>query len=257
MRTVPRERRGRASEAPVRLEPAAPASPAAPDRRAYWLDIVFGRTLPALFFALVLLDQGLILQLLFSRIVAGVATGDDWFSAAHRLLSLAYFTLLVVMYVTRLRAKTPERRPERIAVALIGTFSIMAVSFLPTTPHGAGVVLVADALIVGGLVYAIWGLAYLRRSFAILPEARRLVTGGPYSVSRHPLYLGEGVASLGVMLPVFGGWQALLLVIFLGAQAFRIRWEEQALAAAFGEEYLSYRRRVPVLVPFLHVPPAR
>jgi protein-S-isoprenylcysteine O-methyltransferase Ste14 len=256
MRTVPRELGpqlplAQASSAPHDREGSGPAPPVARARRSYWLDLVFGRTLPALFFAVVVLDQALVLQIEVDRIQRGHAGAGDWFGAAHRLLSLVYFTLLVVMYVIRLRAQTPERRPIRIAVALAGTFSVMTVSFLPPTPHGEAVVIAADVLIVVGLAYALWGLAYLRRSFAILPEARRLVTTGPYRLSRHPLYLGEGAASLGVILPVFGYPQALLLILFLTAQALRIRWEEQSLAAAFGDQYQTYRRRVPLLVPFL------
>ena len=256
MRTVPREL-GRqsplaqASSAPPSPAPLVSAPPGPRARRSYWLDLVFGRTVPALFFGVVVLDQALVLQIELDRILHGHAATTDWFGAAHRLLSLAYFALLVVMYVVRLRAQTPERRPFRIAVALIGTFSVMTVTFLPPAPHGEAVVLAADVLIVIGLVYALWGLAYLGRSFAILPEARRLVTTGPYRLSRHPLYLGEGVASLGVMLPVFGYAQALLLILFLAAQALRIRWEEQSLAAAFGDQYRVYRRRVPLLVPLL------
>jgi protein-S-isoprenylcysteine O-methyltransferase Ste14 len=43
-------------------------------------------------------------------------------------------------------------------------------------------------------------LLYLGRSFSIVPQARKLVTSGPYAIVRHPLYLAEEMAVLGVFL---------------------------------------------------------
>jgi len=74
------------------------------------------------------------------------------------------------------------------------------------------------------------------------------VTGGPYALSRNPLYLGEGVASIGVVLPGFSPWHLLLLAVFVGSQVLRIRWEQQVLLAAFGDEYARYLKRVPMLI---------
>src|SRR5205807_1290785 len=110
----------------------------------------------------------------------------------------------------------------------------------------AGVFLLDQGLL---LAYALWGLLYLRRSFSILPEARRLVTTGPYGLSRNPLYLGEFTASLGVVLPNFGPWQALVLVAFIACQLLRIRWEEQVLTRTFPDDYKEYFKSVPRFIP--------
>jgi protein-S-isoprenylcysteine O-methyltransferase Ste14 len=40
----------------------------------------------------------------------------------------------------------------------------------------------------------------LGRSISILPQARQLVTSGPYAFVRHPLYLGEMTAMLGIAM---------------------------------------------------------
>ncbi|GAC1654307.1 MAG: hypothetical protein NVS9B1_05280 [Candidatus Dormibacteraceae bacterium] len=221
------------------------------DRVAYWLDLLFGRTLPAVFFCVFLANQILVASGELTRLAHGHLAANDLFSALNRVLSLGYFTLLVGIYIVRLPAKRSDRRPLVVAVATIGTFSVLLTSFLPKNPHGPIAVIVADGVITLGLGFAIWGLAYLRRSFSIIPEARRLVTGGPYALSRNPLYFGEGLATIGIVLPVFGPWQAGLLLIFLACQALRIRWEERVLAAAFPAEYPAYRRRVPILIPFL------
>jgi len=223
--------------------------------RSYWADLLFGRTLPALFFGLFLVFQLVVVGTAGSRLLGGHATAGDYLAFLNRVLRLAFFTMLVVMYVVRLPSRKADRRPLVILVSLIGTFAILATSYLPTIPRGPGAILVSDVLITVGMAWAVWGLAYLRRSFSIIPEARQLVTGGPYAISRNPLYFGEGIASIGVMLPVFGPWQGLLLLVFIASQALRISWEEKVLLEAFGDEYRAYLRRVPVLVPFWPVKP--
>lgn len=219
-------------------------------RLEYWTDIFLGRLLPAVFFALFIVIWLLGTITAAEPFLRGRANFDDYLALANRLLRLAFFTMLVVMYVVRLPSKRADRRPLVVLVSLVGTFSVVATSFLPTTPHGPTAVLISNLLITAGMAWAVWGLAYLRRSFSIIPEARRLVTGGPFALSRNPLYLGEGIASIGVVLPGFNIWQALLLVVFVTSQLLRISWEQKILTEAFGDEYRGYLRRVPMLVPF-------
>jgi protein-S-isoprenylcysteine O-methyltransferase Ste14 len=234
----------------MRTVPKIDAASAAGSRQPqYWIDLLFGRTVPALFFGLFIVIYLLGTAQAVGRLGHG-ATADDLLALANRLLRLAFFSMLVVMYVIRLPSKRADRRPFVILVSLIGTFCIVATSFLPANPHGPLSVLVSDLLITAGMAWAVWGLAYLRRSFSIIPEARKLVTGGPFGLSRNPLYLGEGIASIGVVLPGFSIWHAFLLAIFVTSQLLRIHWEQKILLEAFGEEYSTYLRRVPMLVPF-------
>ncbi len=230
------------------VPPAAPARQRAQRDRAYWSDLAFGRTIPALVAGVFLLDQGLLLADAL-RSVAVHGSAGAWQSALNRVLSLAYFGLLLFLYVVRLKPRAGLRRPEVWVVSFAGTFAILSVAYLPGVHHGAGVVVVANLLITVGVAYALWGLLYLRRSFSILPEARRLVTTGPYGLSRNPLYLGEFTASLGVVLPNFGPWQALVLVVFIACQLLRIRWEEQVLARTFPDDYKEYFKSVPRFIP--------
>src|SRR6202011_5547020 len=104
----------------------------------------------------------------------------DYLFVARQMLALSYFTMLVVLYSTRLPQRGTDHRLAVIFIAFTGTFSAIGASFLPGGEHREGLVLPADILATIGLAYSVWGLAYLRRSFSIIPEARRLVTGGPY-----------------------------------------------------------------------------
>ena len=211
----------------------------------YWRDLLFGRLVPALFFSLFLARQ---LVLLWSGF-HGIQSASDAFFVVQQLLALAYFTLLVVLYTVRLPQRGTDHRAAVIFIAFSGTFSAIAASFLPGATRREGLVVIADVLATAGLAYSVWGLAYLRRSFSIIPEARRLVTGGPYSLSRHPVYLGEITTAIGVNLAT-GGWlTAIAIGYFIGCELLRIRWEERILSATFPDEYPAYARRVPRYLP--------
>jgi protein-S-isoprenylcysteine O-methyltransferase Ste14 len=97
---------------------------------------------------------------------------------------------------------------------------------------------------------ALWSLGYLRRSLSIIPEARRLTTGGPYRIVRHPLYLFEIMAALAVLASAPGAISAVSFVGFVGMQMTRARFEERLLAATF-PEYAEYARRTRRLIPFV------
>jgi protein-S-isoprenylcysteine O-methyltransferase Ste14 len=167
----------------------------------------------------------------------------------QQLLALSYFTMLVVLYSTRLPKRGTDHRAAVVFIAFTGTFSAIAAPFLPGGERREGLVLLADLLATLGLAYSVWGLAYLRRSFSIIPEARRLVTGGPYSLSRHPVYLGEIVAAIGINLATAGWPGALAVVYFISCELLRIRWEEGVLARAFPNDYPAYARRVARYLP--------
>ena len=212
---------------------------------AYWRDLVLGRLIPSLFFSLFLARQ---LILLWGGI-QGLRQPADLLFIGQQLLALAYFTLLVVLYAVRLPQRGTDHRVAVIVIAFSGTFAAIGASFLPGGTRRPELVLVADVLATAGLAYSVWGLAYLRRSFSIIPEARRLVTGGPYALSRHPVYLGEIATALGVNI-ASGGWlSALAVAYFIACELLRMRWEERILAQTFPAQYPEYARRVPRYLP--------
>jgi protein-S-isoprenylcysteine O-methyltransferase Ste14 len=211
----------------------------------YWRDLVLGRLVPSLFFSLFLARQLVLLAGGFH----GVHQPLDLLFLVQQLLALAYFTLLVVLYAVRLPQRGTDHRLWVIFIAFSGTFAAISASFLPGGTRREGLILFADILATAGLAYSVWGLAYLRRSFSIIPEARRLVTGGPYSLSRHPVYMGEIATALGINLAT-GGWlSALAIAYFIVCELLRMGWEERILVQAFPAEYPDYARRVPRYLP--------
>jgi protein-S-isoprenylcysteine O-methyltransferase Ste14 len=83
-----------------------------------------------------------------------------------------------------------------------------------------------------------------------VPEARGLVTSGPYRLARHPIYLGEIIAGFGLVLPTLFGPHVIVFAIFLGAQILRTHFEERVLRSTY-PQYETYARHTRRLIPFV------
>lgn len=87
-------------------------------------------------------------------------------------------------------------------------------------------------------------------------EDHRIVDTGPYGIVRHPVYAGLLLAAVataieGGRIEAIAGALALVAAISL-----RAKLEERFLRRDLGDEaYASYRRRVPMLIPFAKFAP--
>lgn len=82
---------------------------------------------------------------------------------------------------------------------------------------GFGSIIIAvSALLVGfsGLILWFLGFFYLRRSFALLPKAEKLVKNGPYKFMKHPIYVGITLAFAGLAIAK-GSAYGLLFALFI------------------------------------------
>jgi len=112
------------------------------------------------------------------------------------------------------------------------------------------------ALMILGIAVRAWAVRTLGRQFTYrvkILEGHRLVTTGPFRVLRHPSYAGEFLTLAGIGIGL-GSWLSFLLLVMPSLTAFihRIRVEEKALLAHFGEVYRTYQERTWRLVPFIY-----
>jgi protein-S-isoprenylcysteine O-methyltransferase Ste14 len=173
----------------------------------------------------------------------------------HKLLMVAasianvmFVTLIASTTLTRLTPIQKARGIEPRISALLGTFMCITLAFLPKAELGPVLSAASTALILIGASLSFAVLRWLGKSFSILAEARRLVTEGPYRVVRHPLYICEGIATVGVMLQVISPLAVLIFIIFAMVQYRRMINEEKILTSAF-PEYRAYAARTPLVIP--------
>jgi protein-S-isoprenylcysteine O-methyltransferase Ste14 len=115
---------------------------------------------------------------------------------------------------------------------------------------------VAVIAAVGSVLLVIAAVKTLGKEWSLtarLVEGHKLATSGPYAFVRHPIYTGMLGMLVATGLSV-SHWAALvvaLLVFFVGTMI-RVRSEEKLLRGAFGEQFETYARRVPAILPGLY-----
>lgn len=97
-------------------------------------------------------------------------------------------------------------------------------------------------LVVTGAGVAVW--ATREAGATDLERPDRVVTSGPYSFSRHPMYVAWTCAFAGVGLARDSAWLVSLLPPLATLVHRAAQIEEARLTAAFGADYLAYRDRV-------------
>ena len=151
-------------------------------------------------------------------------------------------------------AHTPNRipwPPLLYGAALIGGLLLgrlaplpwpAVLDILPARMVGAGLALV-------GVGLDLSALATLYRAHTnVLPHraADRLITHGPFALSRNPIYLGNTLLLTGLGIALGNAWLlAGALLAALATHHLAILREEAHLQAKFGTAFEAYRSRVP------------
>lgn len=107
----------------------------------------------------------------------------------------------------------------------------------------------AATVMAGGVVLAL-GLLFRTWALGCISKREVLCTHGPYAMVRHPLYLGNIIVVAGFLI-LARSW---LLALVIGPYTVFHYWavirsEEKWLAARFGEEWMQYKSRVPLILP--------
>jgi protein-S-isoprenylcysteine O-methyltransferase Ste14 len=178
----------------------------------------------------------------------------DFVYAVHvamRLSTIAFMLLIAAAVILRSRPSGKATGLEPRISALAGTFMVYIFALFPRRELSLSLEMISTLLTLIGTVGAVFALARLGRSFSVMAETRQLVTSGPYRLVRHPLYLTEEIAVIGLFIQFASVWTILLLTLQIGFQLRRMQNEEAVLMAGF-PEYGVYRQTTARLIPGIY-----
>jgi protein-S-isoprenylcysteine O-methyltransferase Ste14 len=119
---------------------------------------------------------------------------------------------------------------------------------LPQGPLSSLITVSGVGMYIGGFILAIWAKNTMSKSWGVPGEHHKkqskLVTDGPFSFSRNPIYLAFMMLYFGFAIAI-QSWLIILripLAIYFYKSAVR---EEKNLEKIFGQEYTDYKKRVP------------
>lgn len=204
------------------------------------------------------------MPLSLSQVFTSVVSG--WLAAwPKQLIALIWIGWLISWAVasfwsgrTEKRVMTADSRAYRVPIIagglLLTPWIAQALEEQPLWDVGKSGAYALAGLTLAGVLFTWWARIHLGSlwSHAITrKQDHRVIDTGPYRLVRHPIYTGLIVAILatgaavatvaalfGAALITFGLWQ-------------KARMEERFLIVELGSDaYGSYRRRVPMLIPF-------
>jgi protein-S-isoprenylcysteine O-methyltransferase Ste14 len=165
------------------------------------------------------------------------------------LMEIAAAISFLIRDEPKLEAKTARARVSAYA----GSFFMVVFLYFAQRSHPEWFVPRLNALTplaiglwLGGSLWTAYAIWHLRRAFSIEPAARRLITSGPYSVARHPVYAGYFAQYIGLLMTIPSLAVGVALLLWAVMMIDRMYLEEAVLRAAF-PEYADYSRRVSAL----------
>ena len=109
------------------------------------------------------------------------------------------------------------------------------------------------AVAAAALALVVWVLQSLGRNFSTtltIKQDQTLVTSGPYSRVRHPMYTAFTLLSIGFLLATANWFVGLTgLAAYALVMTVRTPREEEMMLGRFGDEYRAYRARTGRYLP--------
>ena len=176
---------------------------------------------------------------------------SDMTSTLHLVykgLTIAFYFLVVALFFMRSQARATSRSLLARILAYAGTFTPFLLILTKSPETGPTFPLLSVSIMTCGLLFAIYSLKTLGRSFGIIPQARALVRNGPYRLIRHPLYVGEVVAFGGIILNGFTISKLGIFLLLAAIESYRAIQEEKILEETIAE-YSMYKAATKRFIP--------
>jgi len=172
------------------------------------------------------------------------------------MLVILIFLAYMLAWATRVRARQTARGfmevvfPLLIAALplLLGGPQTLSRWLAPGSKGFIAALFAVNLLLAGGFLVILVAILNLRTSFSLMAEARPLVRNGLFRWMRHPIYTGNFIMLLGVMLLHLGARQMLVYAGVVIGHFYRARLEESKLSAIY-PEYEEYRRITGMFLP--------
>lgn len=134
----------------------------------------------------------------------------------------------------------------KIATYCVAIFEVVSVLFIPSA--SADIMKIVGAVIAGigvsMFMLSVYTMKDSWRAGIAVDDETKIITGGIYSYSRNPAFLGFYLHYIGLLLMIFNLCLFVLTVFAIIMLHIQILNEEKFLSKKFGDEYLQYRRRV-------------
>ena len=179
----------------------------------------------------------------------------DW------IITVCWVVFWLYWLVSALGAKSGRVRWGQWTMSRVGILVVLVIISRTRILHGhlasaaTGLALPVTGLVVflAGLGLAVWARIYLGGNWG-MPMTEKttpdLVTSGPYSRVRHPIYTGILLGMIGTGIAV-SLWYLIVAVLLGGYFVYSARNEERYLASQFPDAYPEYKRSTKMLIPYV------
>jgi len=208
------------------------------------------RVIPSAFFLIVVIRNITELYLYLTN-PGSLANFDRWrFFAAvmGKIATIAFLGLMSILFLIRMEPLNKAKGVMPRIMAIVGTFFLYLMTLFPRRDLSLTESIIATSISLVGTFLSVFTLAHLGRSFSLMAEARRLVRTGPYRLVRHPLYVSETIASIGVLMQFRSLYTILIFVAYLLIQFQRMKNEEAILEQTF-PDYKEYAQTTARVIP--------
>jgi len=183
----------------------------------------------------------------------------------YSIVPVCWLIVLVYWWVSALRVKAVAEK-QKVATALthqIPFFASLVLLADPRLPYPMNAQLfpripvlmwAGIAICVLGVcetIWARWTLAGNWSGEVTFKVGHELIRTGPYRFTRHPIYTGLLMMSLGTAIVIDSPRGFLALVLMAIAFWIKLKQEEGLMMQHFPGQYPAYRKEVKALVPFI------
>ncbi len=121
--------------------------------------------------------------------------------------------------------------------------NIMSPSFFSVGGPSLGLTVISIIILIPGLINWIWSVVLILTK---IPR-KQLITNGPYSLVKHPLYTGVALLVLPWAGFLLNTWLGALIgiIVYIGARMYAPK-EEEILSKIFGADWDEYSKKVKI-----------